>query len=1003
VRWWCCVLWALAGVVPCRPAAQPPTTPAQIPGEPPPQPAAQAPIERESRVGVIETPDLDVVFPGRRYAFLVPHVGGSILNALQFHQELFDWEPTEKTTVLLTDFIDSGNGEATTVPVNLVMLDVAPFSYTYETYPALDRMFWLANHEMVHIATMDQAVGSDLFWRSVFFGKVAVNAEDPLTVVYNYLTNPRWASPRWYREGIAVFLETWMAGGIGRAQGAYDEMVFRSMVRDGSYFYDVVGLESEGTSSDFQTGTNSYLYGTRFLNYLAYTHGPETVIDWTARRPGSKRYFAKQFEHVYGAKLEDEWRRWIAFEREWQTKNLAAIRENPTTPQRDLSPTALGSVSRSFVDPEAGKIYVAVSYPGQIAHLAAIDLTTGKLEKIHELKGPAKYYVTSIAFDPERKVFFFTSDNLEWRDLWQLELETGRVRRLANDFRTGDLAFNQADRSLWGIQKSNGASILVRIPEPYSSWQEVHTFPYGSDLYDIDLSPDGRLLTGGLAEIDGSQSLVLFRLEDLARGRTEPEKLFDFAESLAANFTFSRDGKNLYGSSYYSGVSNLYRYDLEKRDMFVLSNVETGLFRPQELGEGELFAYRYSGSGFVPVAVPDRDLDKVSSIRFLGTALADEKPLVREWAVGSPLDVGYVAPEAEDYGAVKRMRVRSLYPVLEGYKSSEAAGLRLDLADVVRRSRLKLALSYSPDDELESDEKLHADVELDYWKWNFRGTWNRADFYDLFGPTKKSRKGWSLGYEFEDILVYDDPRFYTLSTGGEHWGDLETLPSFQNIDASAEELTSAWAKIEFRHLRRSLGAVDDEKGLAWAMEGVLDYVESDTIPRLFGTLDRGWELPLHHSSIWLRGSAGYAFGDADDDFSRFFFGGFGNNYVDHLTEKRYREYDSFPGLEINEVGGRSFAKAIAEWNLPPVRFRKVGVPQLYLNWIRPALFAGVLTTDPESSALERTLSTVGAQLDFRLVLFSNRPSTLSLGYGVAYEGGESSNEVMLSLRLLSLD
>ena len=33
-------------------------------------------------------------------------------------------------------------------------------------------------------------------------------------------------------EGSAVFFETWMAGGLGRAQGGYDEMVFRAKVHD---------------------------------------------------------------------------------------------------------------------------------------------------------------------------------------------------------------------------------------------------------------------------------------------------------------------------------------------------------------------------------------------------------------------------------------------------------------------------------------------------------------------------------------------------------------------------------------------------------------------------------------------------------------------------------------------------------------------------------------------------------------------------------------------------
>ena len=53
-------------------------------------------------------------------------------------------------------------------------------------------------------------------------------------------------------EGIAVFVDTWMAGGMGRAQGGYDEMVFRAMVRDEVPFYDPLGLVSEGTKIDFQ-------------------------------------------------------------------------------------------------------------------------------------------------------------------------------------------------------------------------------------------------------------------------------------------------------------------------------------------------------------------------------------------------------------------------------------------------------------------------------------------------------------------------------------------------------------------------------------------------------------------------------------------------------------------------------------------------------------------------------------------------------------------------------
>ena len=87
--------------------------------------------------------------------------------------------------------------------------------------------------------------------------------------------------------------------------------------------------------------------------------------------------------------------------------------------------------------------------------------------------------------------------------------------------------------------------------------------------------------------------------------------------------------------------------------------------------------------------------------------------------------------------------------------------------------------------------------------------------------------------------------------------------------------------------------------------------------------------------------------------------------------------------------------------LPPVRFRHAGSTGFYFNWLRPALFAGAIRTDPDDDAFTRTLGTVGAQLDLRVVFFSNLQTILSVGYGRSYEdGGGESDEVMVSLKIL---
>ena len=142
-------------------------------------------------------------------------------------------------------------------------------------------------HELTHIATMDRASPDDARFRRLFHGKVAVYSAHPESLLYYYLTVPRATSPRWYLEGSAVFMETWMSGGVGRAQGGYDEMVFRAMVQDGAKFYDPLGLVSKGTEIDFQTGANAYLYGTRFMDYLALTYGPQRLSPGGAAMPAA--------------------------------------------------------------------------------------------------------------------------------------------------------------------------------------------------------------------------------------------------------------------------------------------------------------------------------------------------------------------------------------------------------------------------------------------------------------------------------------------------------------------------------------------------------------------------------------------------------------------------------------------------------------------------------------------------------------------------------------------
>jgi hypothetical protein len=387
-----------------------------------------------AQLRAVETPELRLVFIDPTETFLIPYAARTFLNSYEFQRRLFKFDPREPVNVLLTDLSDAGNASATSVPRDSLRVEIAPLSFAFETLAANDRLNVIMNHELVHVATMDQTAKADRFFRRLFHGKVAPVPDEPESMLYFLGTTPRVAAPRWYQEGSAVFVDTWMAGGLGRAQSGYDEMVFRSMVRDGTRFYDPLGLVSEGTRIDFQVGVNSYLYGTRFMTWLGRRYSPEQVIDWVSRREGSPAYYSSAFRQVFGVTLEQAWAAWVEDEHAFQRKNLDLIRQFPTKTGQDLTGRALGSVSRAYYDPEAQKLYAGLNYPGALSHIGAISLATGNIDRIVDIKGPVIYTVTSLAYDPDTPALFYTADNGAYRDLMRVDPVTHETRMLQKGF-----------------------------------------------------------------------------------------------------------------------------------------------------------------------------------------------------------------------------------------------------------------------------------------------------------------------------------------------------------------------------------------------------------------------------------------------------------------------------------------------------------------------------------------------------------------------------------------
>src|SRR6185436_11473589 len=157
-------------------------------------PVAAAADENPLGMSYIETRDLKLIYFDP-LGFLVPHAVRTFTNSLDFQRRMFGWTPSEPTTVLLKDLSDYGNAYQQSAPHSRLGFDIAPLSHSFESFPASERMFSLMNHEMVHVATGDIGSEQERRWRRFFLGKVSPQSLHPETLLYSYLTIPRFTAP----------------------------------------------------------------------------------------------------------------------------------------------------------------------------------------------------------------------------------------------------------------------------------------------------------------------------------------------------------------------------------------------------------------------------------------------------------------------------------------------------------------------------------------------------------------------------------------------------------------------------------------------------------------------------------------------------------------------------------------------------------------------------------------------------------------------------------------
>ena len=933
---------------------------------------------------------------------LANHILNSAENALAALNDLFDYKPKDKIIIGLYDASDYGLGYTTTIPQNFLRLEVEPLEPGYEAITYSERYQWMISHELVHIIVNDQATGFEKFMRSLF-GKVPPEKTQPTSILYSYLTNSLRYTPRWYQEGIAVYIETWLNGGYGRVLSSFDEMYFRIKTLCNDEFPSPAHIETIDSHNSFLLETLFYLYGTRFLSYLSIRFGYEKIIEWYKIPSGSVLYgYINRFEDVFGEDFDDAWKDFCKSEIEFQKKNLDILKASKITEPENLSDKPFGWVSQPFLDRKTNSVIYSYHRSHHLATLQSFNLQNHTSEEIVSLPTPSILQVASLAFDEETGLLFYTTNNNQlYRDVRVVDLDSRDEKMLFENIRIGDLAVSSVNKDLWGIQHESGLVTVLYSPYPYKEVIPVCTLPLGEELFQLSVDPSGNKITAVLRLTTGQQSIIVFDVNELKVTNQLKYEIIS-SNGTPENPTWSMDGSSIYWSAFTNGVSNIYKYELNSGNLFPLTNCLTGLFKPIEISPNKIFAFEFTLDGFTPVLIDDKPAERLPAINYLGQKVIENDPVLKTWNLPKPTvkSKPFQYSKETSYNGLSNLRLQSFYPVVSGFQNQVVFGFFTHISDPMLHNDFIMEFGFSPLHEKPSYPSFHLRFKYDYKQLFFiELSHHGPEFFDLFNDRKRGMLGTKITFNHNHYWLFDNPHkikqttALSLYTGVEYVND--NLVRVREPDF-AVFVTS----INSRSIRRSIGSSDFEKGtdlnFTYTVYGTKfdkpviamnSYIEFSNYTTWL------WDHNVFHVKI----AGGFVKLKNDLVQADFYFGGFGNRGLDNDEIKQFRRVFRFPGIPIYSVFTDRFIKFMIENDLPPLRLSGLELMNQYLNHIDFSLYSQSVIL---KSDLGNYWVDLGAQIDYKIKHWFNLESTFSMGIAKAWSDKMNDWEWFLSIKLL---
>lgn len=523
----------------------------------------------------IETAHFFVIYEARQ-----ENIGQFVANKLEAAYkalEPFFAQKPQKTTVIVNDRTDIANGFATRIPYPHIMIYPVLPTPTESLSDYGDWAFELLVHEYTHILTFEGARGFIRYLRPIFGSVVSPNA----------------LLPRWWKEGVAVQMETQLSNG-GRLRSEYQDAMIRSFVLDDSFKKFKI-YEINEFLPTWPEGQRPYMFGALIWSQIVKEGGTKTIKTLHDRQAGRVPFFINTpFEELLGADYERFFEDTLFDIEELALKQVDIIKQVPETTNVPLGLKTQYSMAPSISPDGKHLAIISVSYdddrnvqiiernkkenfilfePSQIEETEVVDDIYRNSED-HDNKhdGPPGGSIQKISWFPDsQKILYDKVDSVSptqtYSDLYVYDIRSKNTQKLTQGMRAREASISLDGKRIALVKLGAFSTELSLLEIDTKNVSTLYKAALQERIsYPVFISDNEILFS--LRRTSGEEGFWIYNLET--------KSLNPFLASYPQTRFPVKLQNSLFFTSTKNGIRNIYHYDLQSKQVSPVTHAYTG-------------------------------------------------------------------------------------------------------------------------------------------------------------------------------------------------------------------------------------------------------------------------------------------------------------------------------------------------------------------------------------------------------------------------------------------